>query len=197
MKSRILGASVTARSTVIAVIILSLAANGYLLFQYRRAQVNRMEAVAALAKDIPGYLGMAESYLESTLAGGIKSYAFFSRADPYLLAAANGTRLLQHLDKEHERVWFDIQVALDEARAAISFDKLGLSPEWDSLTPGASDRIKAVSDLAAEVKKAFAEISIGQHPRVAFDLALLRASDDAALRFLDLEFEDEPLTYNP
>lgn len=197
MKSRTIGVSPSARAYVIALIILSFVAGGYLLIQYRQAQVNRMRAVAALAKDIPGYLGMAESYLESTLAGGFKSYTLLSRADPYLLAAANGTRLLQDLDKEHERVWLDVRAALDDARAVISFDKLGLPPDWDSLTPQASSRLKAVSDLVAEIKKAFPdEVSTGQG-RVTFDLTRLRDADDAALRFLDLEPDEEPLVVGP
>lgn len=197
MKSRTAGPSVTARTYVIAVLILSLAAGGYVLFQYRKTQDSRLKAVATLAKDTRAYLGMAESYLESILAGGFRSYSDLSKADPYLMAAANGTHLLQDLDKEHERVWLDVQGALDEARAVISFDKLGLPPEWDSLTPQASDRLKAVRDLVAEIKKAFPEVSIGPHPRVAFDLALLRAADDAALRFLELKFGDEPLAVQP
>jgi hypothetical protein len=194
VKSRTIGVSSTARTYVIAVIILSLVANGYLLLQHRQAQVNRMEAVATLAKDIWVYLGLAESYLESTLSGGFRSYSDLSKADPYLLAAANGMRLLQDLDKEHERVWLDVQVALDEARAVISFDRVGLPPEWDSLTPQASNRLQAMSDLVAEVRKVFPhEVGIG-HGRVSFDLALLWAADDAALEFLEMEFEDEPLT---
>lgn len=179
MKSRAI------RVTVIALVTVSVAANAYLFFRYRHREMDRGNALAMLASDTPGYLGYADSYIQSTIAGGFKSYALLSQADPYLRAAANAMHQLQYLDSGRGQQWTDMRAAVDGARFAITRDQLNVPPEWDSLSPDAAEKLQAVSHLISDLQKAFPEqVSLGQHPRAPFDSDRIEAARAAALDYL-------------
>lgn len=169
----------------IGLVTLSFIANAYLLFTYRQMALDRGNMLARLADYIPVYLRYAESTIQSTLAGNIKDYVLLSQADPYLRAAADSIRHLKYLDSERWQVWEDMATAVDEARYAMSFDRLDVPPEWDSIPPEAAQKLEAVRQLLADLQKAFpAKISYGQHPEVAFDSDRVETAHASAIDYL-------------
>ncbi|HHY35329.1 MAG TPA: hypothetical protein GX510_06845 [Firmicutes bacterium] len=173
------------RVTLIGFVTLSLLANAYLLFTYRQMALDRGNMLARLADYIPVYLGYAESTIQSAVAGNIKDYVLLSQADPYLRAAADSIRHLKYLDPERWQAWEDMATALDETRYAMSFDRLGVTPEWDSIPPEAAQKLEAIRQLLADLQMAFpGKISYGQHPEVAFDSERVEAARASALDYL-------------
>ncbi|HHW18987.1 MAG TPA: hypothetical protein GXX30_08830 [Firmicutes bacterium] len=170
----------------IGLLILSVSVNVYLLLTHRQMALDRGDALARLASDIPVYLGYAESTIQSTVAGNIKDYILLSQADPYLRAAANSLRQLKYLDPERRQEWEDMAMAIDEARFAITLDRLGVPREWDSMPPEAAQKLEAVRQLLADLRMVFpGKISYGQHPRVAFDSKRIETAHASALGYLN------------
>jgi len=175
----------TFRVIGIGLVALSLLCNVYLLVIYSRMRLDHGNILARLADYIPHYLGYAESTVQSAVAGTIKDYILLSQADPYLRAAADSIRHLKYLDFERSQVWEDIATAVDEARYAMSFDRLGITPEWDSIPSEVAQKLEAIHQLLADLKTAFpGKISYGQHPEVTFDSERVRGAHASAVDYL-------------
>lgn len=169
----------------IGLVTLSFIANAYLLFTYHQMALVRGNMLARLADYIPVYLGYAESTIQSAVAGNIRHYVLLSQADSYLRAAADSIRHLKYLDPDRWQVWEDMATALDEARYAMSFDRLGVTPEWHSIPPEAAQKLEAISHLLADLQMAFpGKISYGQHPEVAFDSERVKTAHASAIDYL-------------
>lgn len=169
----------------IGLVTLSFIANAYLLLTYRQMALDRGNMLARLADYIPVYLAHAESTIQSAVAGNIKDYILLSQADPYLRAAADSIRHLKYLDSKRRQVWEDMATAVDEARYAMSFDRLGVTPEWDSIPPEAAQKLEAIRQLLADLQMAFpGKISYGQYPEVAFDSERVETAHASAMDYL-------------
>ena len=169
-----------------ALLIMSVSANVYLLLTYRQIALDRANILARLAGYIPVYLGHAENTVHSAIAGNIKDYTLLSsQADPYLRAATDSIRHLKYLDPERRQVWEDIATAVNEARYEMSFDRLGVTPKWDTIPPEAAQKLEAIRQLLADLRTAFPEsISYGQHPQVAFDSERVGIAHASAIDYL-------------